>query len=173
MGLLVLVDEAETSLEQSFEADDAAWLARWLSRWAKDLLDMSAAREAGMPLFGLNSNLGAIDAQRAVGRLRAQIVIPDESGNHVEWRFETPSENVAQLADWLVEVGKWQRRPSTEREAPPGLVGPDSEPEPEVFVSNREARERIRGLIEELRASAPARGRAGGRKRKSRDKTGG
>ena len=173
MGLLVLVDEAESALEQSFEADDPAWLARFLSKWAKAVLDMSAAREAGTPLFGPTSHLGANDAQRAVSPLRAQIVIPHESGNHEEWRFETSSDEVDQLADWLVEVGKWQRRSSTAREAPPGLVEPDSEPEPEIFVRNREARERMRDVIEELPASAPARGRAGGRKRKPREKTGG
>lgn len=169
MGLLVLVDEAEAVLEQAFEADDAAWLARWLSRWAKALLDMSAAREAKTPLFGPNPNLGANDAQRAVGPLRAQIVIPDERGGHVEWRFETAPENVAELADWLVEVGKWQRRPSAEREAPRGLVGPEAEPEPEIFASIREERERMRALVEELQASPPARRRTGGRKRKPRE----
>ena len=98
MGLLVLVDEAESALEQSFEADDPAWLARFLSRWAKRLRDMSAAREAGTPLFGPIPHLGGNDAQRAVGPLRAQIVIPDESGNHAEWRFETSSEDVDQTA---------------------------------------------------------------------------
>jgi len=170
MGLLVLVDEAQSALEQSFEADDPAWLARFLSGWAKALLDMSAAREAGTPLFGPTSHLGANDVQRAVSPLRAQIVIPDESGNHEEWRFETSSEEVDQLADWLVEVGKWQRRASAERETPPGLVGPDSEPEPEIFVLIREERERMRGLIEELRATAPAKG-GGGRRRKPRERT--
>lgn len=137
MGQLLLVDEAENMIEQAFHyeqafhADDSTRLARFLSRWARELLKMSAAREARMPLFGSD---GDSYVPRLVGPLWARILIPDESGNRAEWRFETSPENVAELADWLVAVGKWTRRPSTGKEAPAGLVGPDSGPEPEVFV---------------------------------------
>lgn len=111
-----------------------------------------------MPLFGMAGD-------GLVGPLWVRILIPGESGNRAEWRLETSPENINELADWLVAVGKWNRRPSTDKEAPAGLVQPDSGPEPEVFVRHRATMERDRALIAELLATAPARG---GRKRKSR-----
>ena len=160
MGLFVLVDEKEVILEQRFEADDRDWFARFLSRWARDLLKMAAEQDAGDPLFGGALNLEAGEAVRTYGPLRAQIFIPDERGVQAEWRFETT--DVAELADWLVALGKWHRRPTT-ADAPPGLVGPDSESEPDIFVWCREARVRFEAFAEELRATAPARGRRRGR----------
>jgi len=161
MGLLVLVDEKEEEiLEQRFEADDRDWFARFLSRWARDLRKMAAERDAGAPLFGGDPNLEAGKAARTYSPLRAQIFIPDERGVQAEWRFETT--DVAELADWLVALGKWHRRPTT-ADAPPGLVGPDSEPEPDIFVWSREARERFEAFAAELRTTAPARGRRRGR----------
>ena len=161
MGEFVLVDEAGNAAIESFHADDAARVARFLSRWSKELLRLSAEGEAGEPLLG-----DVTQIQHAVGPLRAQILIPDENGNTAEWRFETSPGNVQELADWLVAVGKWNRRPSTGKEAPSGLVGPDSESEPEVFASTRAAVERDLALAAQLLATAPARG---GRKRESRE----
>jgi hypothetical protein len=156
MGLFVLVEESEM-LEQAFPTDDAARVARFLSRWARDLRKMSAEREAGTSLTG--EKLKGNDAHYAVSPLWARIFIPDESGKQVEWRFKTSLENVEELADWLVAVGKWIRRPSAGKEPPAGLAGPDSGPEPEIFVLFREGAERERALVAEMLASAPARGR--------------
>jgi hypothetical protein len=136
MGLLVLVGEKEEIFEQGFEADDRDWFARFLSRWAKDLLKMAAVREAGVPLFGGDPNLEAGKAARTYGPLRAQIFIPDERGVQAEWRFETT--DVAELADWLVALGKVPAPDHDGRASGPRRTG--LRPEPEIFVLIREER---------------------------------
>ncbi len=161
VAYLAVADEQENVAEWRFEVEpgDMAELSRFLARRGKWLLRVAADQ---MPTDALR---GPTHSQCEVAPLRAQLVIPDGVGNTAEWRFEAEPGAVGALAGWLTDVGEWLLAPSAEREAPPGLVGPDSEPEPDIFARVREARERDRVLIEELRASAPARRRAGAGKR--------
>lgn len=99
----------------------------------------------------LSSTYDARNSKRSAPR--AQIPIPD----CVSGGSSGPPSNAAELAGRLIELGKCHRPRVGAVAMPEGLVGPGSEPEPEVFARARASRAHLLAHMEKMRQTAPRR----------------